>query len=95
MKTLGLIVGLALTGMAQGDTLRCANQLISLGDRSFEVQQKCGAPVFRDLLGYHLGASDRRESKIEEWVYGPENGMLHILTFKANRLVKIDSKRGN
>jgi hypothetical protein len=74
-------------------SLRCASQLISIGDRSFEVQQKCGDPAFRDLIGYSLGANDRREFKIEEWVYGPDHGMLRILRFEGNRLVSIESRR--
>jgi hypothetical protein len=32
---------------------------------------------------------------IEEWTYGPRNGMYHFLRFEGNRLRDIDSKRGN
>ncbi len=78
---------------AFADTMRCGSQLISLGDRNFEVQQKCGEPAFRDLVGYSLGAYERREYKIEEWVYGPDNGMLSILTFEGNRLRAIERRR--
>ncbi|HSX88454.1 MAG TPA: DUF2845 domain-containing protein [Pseudomonas sp.] len=80
-------------GMAQADTLRCGNQLVSIGDRGFEVLQKCGEPAARDLIGYSLGPSDRREYSIEEWVYGPDNGMLSILTFEGNRLRQIERQR--
>lgn len=82
-----------LAGMVQADTLRCGNQLVSIGDRSFEVLQKCGEPAARDLIGYSLGPSDRREFSIEEWVYGPDNGMLSILTFEGNRLRQIERQR--
>lgn len=80
---------------AQADTLRCGSQLVSVGDRSFEVEQKCGEPAFRDLVGYTLGSYERREFKIEEWVYGPSNGMLTILTFEGNRLTHIERRRGH
>jgi hypothetical protein len=89
--SLALLMGCA--AFAQADTLRCGSQLISLGDRSFEVQQKCGEPVYRDLVGYTLGPYDRREFKIEEWVYGPNNGALSILTFEGNRLTRIERRR--
>ncbi len=79
--------------MAQADTLRCGSQLVSLDDRRFEVLQKCGEPAFRDLVGYSLGPSERREYQIEEWVYGPDNGMLSILTFEGTRLRAIERRR--
>ena len=52
-----------------------------------------GEPRYRDPVGYTLGPYERRELLIEEWVYGPNNGMLNILTFEGNRLVRIERKR--
>ncbi|MBU3058300.1 DUF2845 domain-containing protein [Pseudomonas indica] len=78
---------------AQAETMRCGSKLVSLGDRAFEVQQKCGEPAHRDLVGYTLGEYDRREFKMEEWAYGPNNGMLYILTFEGNRLIRIETRR--
>lgn len=81
-------------GVAQADdTMRCGSQLISIGDRAFEVEDKCGAPAFRDVVGYTLGPYERREMKIEEWVYGPDNGVNSILTFEGSRLKQIERKR--
>jgi hypothetical protein len=34
------------------------------------------------------------EVAVEEWAYGPRNGMYQFLRFEGNRLNKIDSKRG-
>lgn len=79
--------------LAQANTLRCGSQLVSIGDRRFEVLQKCGEPAYRDLIGYSLSAHERREYSIEEWVYGPDNGMLTILTFEGNRLRQIERQR--
>jgi hypothetical protein len=81
--------------LAQADTLRCGSQLVSVGDRSFEVLQKCGEPAFRDLVGYSLSPNERQEFKIEEWVYGPDGGMLSILTFEGNRLRTIERERSD
>ncbi|MCY1534169.1 hypothetical protein D9M68_695310 [compost metagenome] len=94
IRQLGVLLALGCSAaVTQADTLRCGSQLVSVGDRSFEVQQKCGEPAFRDLVGYTLGSYERREFKIEEWVYGPSNGMLTILTFEGNRLTRIERRR--
>ncbi|MCH4897604.1 MULTISPECIES: DUF2845 domain-containing protein [Pseudomonas] len=90
-------MGLALIASqaAASDTLRCGSQLVSLGDRASEVLQKCGEPVGRDLLGYKRSANRREEFQVEEWTYGPSNGMYQYLRFEGNRLKQINSKRGN
>ena len=96
MRTRSVIPLLALSvasTLAQAETLRCGSQLASLDDRRFEVLQKCGEPAFRDLVGYSLGPNERREYQIEEWVYGPDNGMLSILTFEGTRLRAIERRR--
>lgn len=94
-----LLLSLALAIVASqaqaADTLRCGSQLISVGDRSGEVLQKCGEPASRDFLGYKRSANKREEFQVEEWVYGPNSGMYQYLRFEGNRLVRIDSKRGN
>lgn len=95
IRRLCLTLLLAFASAVQAETLRCGSQLVSVGDRSFEVEQKCGEPAFRDLTGYTLGPYQRREMKIEEWVYGPSNGMLTILTFEGNRLTHIERRRGH
>lgn len=86
---------LAASNVAASDTLRCGSQLISLGDRTSEVLQKCGEPVSRDVLGYKRSANRREEFQVEEWTYGPNNGMYQYLRFEGNRLRQINSKRGN
>ncbi|WP_028630022.1 DUF2845 domain-containing protein [Metapseudomonas resinovorans] len=94
MRTLPFaLLALVLAIPAVAETMRCGSKLISIGDRTFEVLQKCGEPVHRDLVGYTLGSYDRREFSVEEWVYGPKNGMLSILTFEGNRLVRIETRR--
>lgn len=96
MRTLSrtlLLTVLITPLMAQAETLRCGSQLVSLDDRRFEVLQKCGEPAFRDLVGYSLGPNERREYQIEEWVYGPDNGMLSILTVEGTRLRAIERRR--
>jgi hypothetical protein len=79
---------------AMASTFRCGTQLVSLDDRTFQVLRKCGEPVVRETIGYTLGEYNRQELPIEEWVYGPRNGMLYFLRFVGGRLVSIDSQRG-
>lgn len=95
MQRLWVLLSVTLgAGVAQADdTMRCGSQLISTGDRAFEVEDKCGAPAFRDVIGHTLGPYERREMKIEEWVYGPNNGVNSILTFEGSRLRHIERKR--
>ncbi|MDD0844667.1 DUF2845 domain-containing protein [Pseudomonas sp. Gutcm_11s] len=84
-----------LSGLTEAGTLRCGSKLVNEGDRAFEVERKCGEPAHRDLVGYTGGYSGGRELVIEEWVYGPNNGMLSILTFQGNRLTRIETKRAD
>ncbi|MDB6141957.1 MAG: putative exported protein [Pseudomonas sp.] len=97
MRTSDLVILLlaGLASQAQAETLRCGSQLISSGDREFEVQQKCGDPASRSLVGYLRSPNRREEVPIEEWIYGPSNGMYQYLRFEGGRLVQINSKRGS
>ena len=96
MKGNLLLFTLALAcGLAEAGTLRCGSKLVNEGDRAFEVERKCGKPARTDLVGYTGGYYGDREMVIEEWVYGPTNGMLSILTFQGNRLTRIETKRAD
>jgi hypothetical protein len=92
---LSLALAVAASQAQAADTLRCGSQLISVGDRSGEVLQKCGEPASRDSLGYKRSANRREVFQVEEWRYGPNSGMYQFLRFEGNRLVRIDSKRSN
>lgn len=93
-----LLTGLLVVGIAQASSLRCGSALITRDDSTHEVLSKCGEPVSRDFLGYRERLDMygfRNEIQVEEWTYGPRNGMYHFLRFEAGRLVSIGSKRGN
>lgn len=83
----------AISSNAMASTFRCGSQLVSLGERSFQVLKKCGEPIAREDVGYTLGEYNHRELHIQEWVYGPSNGMYHYLRFTGNRLTSIESQR--
>jgi len=90
-------VSVALDAQA-ASTLRCGSQLVSTGDRTFEVQQKCGEPVSQQVVSSREVVNYYRQSEeviVEEWVYGPSHGMYQYLRFVGGRLTEINSKRGN
>jgi hypothetical protein len=95
LRLAGLVLALCASQARAADTLRCGSQLISVGDRSSEVLQKCGEPVSRDFLGYKRSADRREEFQVQEWTYGPNGGMYQYLRFEGNRLKQITSRRGN
>ena len=89
---------LAVGNAQASSTLRCNSSLISLDDTTSEVLDKCGEPISRTDLGFKEVVDEyyrRDEVRVEEWVYGPRNGMYQFLRFEGNRLRDIDSKRGN
>ncbi|MEN0107481.1 MAG: DUF2845 domain-containing protein [Pseudomonas sp.] len=97
LVTLALLGSLTCDAAFASATLRCGSDLISMDDRTSEVESKCGSPISRSVVaskvvyGYY---GERSEVLVEEWAYGPRNGMYYYLKFEGNRLVDIDSKRG-
>ncbi|MCC6074213.1 DUF2845 domain-containing protein [Pseudomonas sp. GCM10022188] len=94
-RFLCLALLLAATPLYAG-SLRCQSQLVATGDRADEVLHKCGEPATRD----HIGMRERTDAygrfelvPVEEWSYGPRNGMYYFLRFEGNRLVEVDSQR--
>lgn len=78
-------------------THRCGSALVSLDAPTGEVRQKCGEPTSAAAAGYKEVLDDygfRHEVPVEEWIYGPTNGMYHFLRFEGNRLRRIESQRG-
>lgn len=82
---------------AYADTWRCGTKLVTLDDLAIQVREKCGDPVSEEVIGYTLRSIYRdgvqREFKIEQWIYGPEQGYYHVLRFEAGRLRDIDNVR--
>lgn len=83
---------------AAADSLRCGSRLISSGDSTSDTLERCGQPVDRSYLGNRIVVGDwgqREEVRVEEWIYGPWNGMLYFVRFQGNRIDSIQSKRSN
>ncbi len=77
---------------------RCDSGELQTGMSQYEIQQRCGEPVFKDSREEErLTAVDEHDSqltvtRIDEWTYnfGP-NRFLRILTFENGELVKVET----
>lgn len=77
-------------------SLRCNGGIIDEGDLSLEVLRKCGPPADRQSIAPSLDSYGRiikGAATIENWVYGPNNGMYQYLRFIDGKLVEIKSKK--
>lgn len=88
---------LSASQVAYADSYRCNSRLVSTQSSTLhEVLAKCGEPKERMFLGYKTIINEwghEIEVRQEEWVYGPNNGMYHFLTFEDGTLLKITSQR--
>lgn len=73
--------------------MRCGNDFVKIGDRAFMVLQKCGEPVSKQIIGYTLDEANDREFTIEEWVYGPMNGIYYFVKFIGGKVTEIEYER--
>ena len=92
---LGLLLVLAVPP-AQATSMRCGSALINEGQSAAEVLRTCGEPTQRQRTEPALAANgELREGavSVEEWVYGPQNGLYRHLKFIDGRLVQIRSRR--
>jgi len=73
-------------------TYRCGHRLVSVGDRKFEVEAKCGTPKSKEVIS-EVKVKTRYLNKtqlVEEWLYDLRYGWWDVLTFRGSKLVKIN-----
>jgi len=83
---------------AAADAFYCGPKIVSIGDLKYEVRAKCGEPAWKDYRHEEIVESPdspveiSRFVDIEDWTYnfGPQK-LLRILTFRDNRLERIDT----
>jgi hypothetical protein len=95
MRACLLLVLVLLAGNIQA-SMRCNSTLIDEGDLAVEVLRKCGPPAERQITPPALAANGQIKHgavTVENWVYGPENGMYRTLRFIDGRLVEIKSEK--
>lgn len=77
-------------------SMRCTNGIISKGDTTAVVLEKCGKPDTQQTITPEIGADGRPPDNsvtVENWVYGPDNGASRHLKFLDGKLVKIEMHR--
>ena len=87
---------LVIYPVAAQASMRCTNGIISGGETTFEVLHKCGEPDSKEKISPALGNDGKTMNEsvtVENWVYGPSNGMYRMLKFIDGTLVKIESRR--
>lgn len=94
-----LMLAYAITVLASVSaraSLHCGTQLIDEGDLMVEVLRKYGEPAQREVIpAATTSGTDKRFNavNVENWVYGPGNGMYQYLRFIDGKLVQIRSDR--
>lgn len=70
------------------DTFRCGSEIVNAGDTSGKVYMRCGAPTWKEPVGYMRGY---QESQL--WYYNcGANDYLYVLHFVGGRLQYIESQ---
>lgn len=90
-----MVAIVSLTPVFSATTLRCGNELVQVGDSKFIVEEYCGAPRSKDLVAettYYDGFK-KQKLMVEEWIYELRYGYYDILTFRGNRLIKMEWKQ--
>ena len=97
-ETFGLDFGV------QQNSIRCGRELVSVGQRSYQLLDKCGDPDHRQVIGVSrladatavrqgrrvLAARDEVSLETEEWVYRPGRGRLtRVLTLTGGVVTDI------
>jgi hypothetical protein len=101
MKKLFVFVGILMFGLisvANGDSMRCGDRVVSTGELRIDVVSKCGPPddseVSYDTKGsYGGGRINLKEKKVEKLYYNcGANRAIRVLTLIDGKVVKIESR---
>jgi hypothetical protein len=80
-----VILLLAAPSQALDTDFRCGNEIISVGDRKFDVQRKCGEPANVDMR------QEIRKRNLGPVVFGPDNRIqIYPGPFLVEELVTIE-----
>lgn len=94
------MAAMALAVIAQGaaadGTLRCGVAIVSEGQYTFEVEERCGEPMFQrtfvEYRGYDIGPFWAIPVQVDEWVYDlGQVKFRRLLRFEDGRLTRIQT----
>ncbi|MCC5858805.1 MAG: DUF2845 domain-containing protein [Ectothiorhodospiraceae bacterium] len=76
---------------AQASSLRCDGGLVSVGDRTWQVERMCGEPDLREPLDVVLVADGSMVTETERWYYnrGPRY-LVRVVEFRDGRVRGFD-----
>lgn len=89
-----VLIAFAVGVSFAGSSIRCGNNLISVGDLKIKVLDRCGEPISKEeieLDSYKHRSRNHNYRFIEQWIYEFHYGYYDILTFKGGKLIKIES----
>ena len=86
---------LAWSGQSKNTSLRCGSDLIDIGDSKSRVMYLCGQPISKEVIGQTKIPDNKSgiEFIIERWTYDTSVRYFTILTFKGDRLVRLEDER--
>jgi hypothetical protein len=99
LLVIGFVLLLCASASADG-FYRCGGYMVKIGDLKFQVLQKCGPPEMREFVGnsaerqtYRRGRtrSYNYDMPVEQWIYGPDRDLWHVITFKGGKVYNIES----
>ena len=77
------VLTMALPAAAR--TIRCGTEIVSVGDPTIELLQKCGEPDLKELI-------KTNGFIIEKWTYNCGSGrFMKILTLKGGKVRKVET----
>jgi hypothetical protein len=84
-----------MAGQSKETSLRCGNDLIDIGDSKSRVVYLCGQPFSKEIVGQTKIPDNKAgiEFIIERWTYDTSVRYFTILTFKGDRLVRLEDER--
>ena len=86
---------LSFAGQAKDTMMRCRNDLIDIGDSKNRVAYLCGKPFSKEIIGRTEAPalSGGVEFIVERWTYDTSVRYFTILTFKGDRLIRMEDER--
>ena len=90
-----LAAQITMAGRSKETSLRCGNDLIDIGDSKSRIMYLCGQPISKEIVGQTKIPDNKAgvEFIIERWTYDTSVRYFTILTFKGDRLVRLEDER--
>jgi hypothetical protein len=85
----------SLAGRTKETMLRCGNDLIDIGDSKSRVAYLCGEPASKEIIGHTEPpqATGGIGFIVERWTYSTSVRYFTILTFRGDRVVRMEDER--